>query len=132
MEHATCRATSKTSLFRCTVALGLLVSLAIPIVWPSSAIAQESSPLTAPVSFTFQTSSASDALSPLRSQTAQEDSSTRAHPSVSGAARKARYADSSLPRASRPWVPPDVDDGVPSVAPGVACSLPEVLQGAGQ
>jgi len=63
---------------------------------------------------------------------AQENSSIPAHPTVTRAARDARFADSSIPRASRPWAPPDIDDAVPPVTTGAVCSLPEVLQGAGQ
>jgi hypothetical protein len=63
---------------------------------------------------------------------AQENASTRAHPAVGGAAGNARFVASSVPRATRPWAPPDVDEAVPPVAPDVACPLGDVLQGAGQ
>jgi hypothetical protein len=45
-------------------------------------------------------------------------------------------APSASPDIARPsglaWLPRPVDDVVPPVAPGVSCSLPTVLQGAGQ
>jgi hypothetical protein len=34
--------------------------------------------------------------------------------------------------ASTPWTPPDIDTVVPEVQPGVACSLPQVLNGVGR
>ncbi len=69
MEHATCRATHKTSLFRCTVAVGLFVSLSTPIMWPSPAIAQQSSQWTAPVNLKVLASPATDVLPTLQWQT---------------------------------------------------------------
>ncbi len=42
-------------------------------------------------------------------------------------------ASASDPRKlSENWIPEDIDRAVPPVAPGVACSLPAVLEGAGQ
>src|SRR5260370_24261934 len=41
----------------------------------------------------------------------------------------------SLTGARKPnenWIPEDIDRAVPPVAPGVTCSLPAVLEGAGQ
>lgn len=69
MEHATCRATNKTSLFRCTVAVGLFVSLSTPIVSPSSAIAQQSSQSTTPRNFMTLTRSAPSIPSTLQERT---------------------------------------------------------------
>lgn len=61
--------TKKTSLFRCTAAVGLFVSLSTPILWPSPAIAQESSQWTAPVNLKVLASPAIDVLPTLRWQT---------------------------------------------------------------
>ena len=51
-------------------------------------------------------------------------------------AGNSKAAASSALRGSRPasrsWAPPDVDEEVSPVKPGVPCSLPETLQGAGQ
>ena len=49
--------------------------------------------------------------------------------------RPANPATASLIEARKPdesWIPEDIDRAVPAVAPGVACSLPPVLEGAGQ
>ncbi len=62
-------ATKKTRLLRCTVALGLFLSLAMPILWPSSAIAQQSSELTTPRNFMTLTSATPNVPSSLRSRT---------------------------------------------------------------
>jgi hypothetical protein len=49
--------------------------------------------------------------------------------------RPANPATTSLINARKPdesWIPEDIDRAVPPVAPGVACTLPAVLEGAGQ
>jgi hypothetical protein len=49
--------------------------------------------------------------------------------------RPADRTIASLPGARKPnesWIPEDIDRAVPPVASGVACSLPAVLEGAGQ
>jgi hypothetical protein len=46
-------------------------------------------------------------------------------------ARNARTPSSSI-SATENWLPPDIDRVIPPVGAGVACSLPTVLQGAGQ
>ena len=49
--------------------------------------------------------------------------------------RPANPATASLIEARKPdesWIPEDIDRAVPPVAPGVTCSLPAVLEGAGQ
>jgi len=47
-----------------------------------------------------------------------------AHPSTASASDPRRLSEN--------WIPEDIDRAVPPVAPGVACSLPAVLEGAGQ
>ena len=49
--------------------------------------------------------------------------------------RPATPATATLTSARKPdesWIPEDIDRAVPPVSPGVACSLPAVLEGAGQ
>jgi len=62
-------ATKETRLFGCTVALGLFLSLSMPIMWPSSAIAQQSSQLTTPRNFMTLTSSTPNIPSTLQART---------------------------------------------------------------
>ncbi len=69
MEGPSPIATKKTRLFRCNVALGLFLSLSMPMMWPSSAIAQQSSQLTTPRTFMTLTSSTPNVPSSLRSRT---------------------------------------------------------------
>jgi tetratricopeptide (TPR) repeat protein len=77
----------------------------------------------------------------LRSRGDLERSSTiqaayfREHPGDSAAAPPGAPAGAALEFVSlipSSWLPPDVDDAVPAVAPGVSCNLREVLQKSGQ
>jgi|GEM_PF-2687836 len=69
MEDPSGSAAKKTSLFRCTAAVGLFVSLWTPILWPSPAIAQQSSQVATSVNFFSLTGSTPNIPSALRWRT---------------------------------------------------------------
>ncbi len=120
-------ATKKTRLFRCTAALGLFLSLSMPMMWPSSAIAQQSSRFTAPVSFTSQTSSASDALSPLRSRTLRGEGT---FPRKHAVELRMKQRGTIVAARVEEWATPRVGPG-PQLAPvhhsPVSHALPEFV-----
>lgn len=60
------------------------------------------------------------------SENADAEALTRSSPEPPGASM------AGLQKPYRNWTPEDIDHAVPPVAPGVACALPEVLDGAGQ
>jgi hypothetical protein len=60
------------------------------------------------------------------SENADAEALTRSPPEQPGASMAGRQ------KPHRSWIPEDIDHAVPPVAPGVACSLPAVLDGAGQ
>jgi hypothetical protein len=60
------------------------------------------------------------------------NSEPRAHEEAPNPVARNASAPSSSISARESWLPPDIDRVVPPVGSGVACSLPAVLQGAGQ